>query len=164
MSVPVLSLLIFVPVLGGLSLMLLPRGREETIRLGALTVCAVELALSLWALSQFDKGLWQMQMVENRPWVESLNIRYSLGIDGISVLFLPLTALITLLGVAVSFKSITLKVKEFFVSLLLLEGAMMGVFCALDLMLFYVFWEAMLIPMFLLIGVWGGPRRIYATV
>lgn len=164
MSVPVLSLLIFVPVLGGLSLMLLPRGREETIRLGALTVCAVELALSLWALSQFDKGLWQMQMVENRPWIESLNIRYSLGIDGISVLFLPLTALITLMGVVVSFKSITLKVKEFFVSLLLLEGAMIGVFCALDLMLFYVFWEAMLIPMFLLIGVWGGPRRIYATV
>lgn len=164
MSVPVLSVLIFVPVLGGLSLMLLPRGREEAIRLGALTVCAVELALSLWALSQFDKGLWQMQMVEKRPWIESLNIWYSLGIDGISVLFLPLTALITLMGVAVSFKSINLKVKEFFVSLLLLEGAMMGVFCALDLMLFYVFWEAMLIPMFLLIGIWGGTRRVYATV
>lgn len=164
MSVPVLSLLIFVPVLGGLSLTLLPRGREEAVRLGALTVCAVELALSLWMLSRFDKGLWQMQMAENRPWIESLNIHYRLGIDGISVLFLPLTALITLMGVAVSFKSVSLKVKEFFVSLLLLEGAMMGVFCALDLMLFYVFWEATLIPMFLLIGVWGGPRRIYATV
>lgn len=164
MSVPVLSLLILVPLAGGLSLLAVSRRNELAIRLGALAVCLLELCLSFVALCRFDKSLWQMQLVENQPWIESLNINYALGVDGISVLFLPLTALITLMGVAVSYKSITVKTKEFFISLLLLESAMVGVFCASDLMLFYIFWEAMLIPMFLLIGVWGGPRRIYATV
>ena len=164
MSVPVLSLLIIVPLAGGLSLLAVSRRNELAIRLGTLAVCLLELCLSFVALSRFDKGLWQMQLVEHHPWIESLNISYALGVDGISVLFLPLTALITLMGVAVSYKSITVKAKEFFISLLLLESAMVGVFCATDLMLFYIFWEAMLIPMFLLIGVWGGPRRIYATV
>ena len=164
MSVPVLSLLIIVPLAGGLSLLAVSRRNDLAIRLGALAVCLLELCLSFVALCRFDKSLWQMQLVENQPWIESLNINYALGVDGISVLFLPLTALITLMGVAVSYKSITVKTKEFFISLLLLESAMVGVFCATDLMLFYIFWEAMLIPMFLLIGVWGGPRRIYATV
>ena len=164
MSVPVLSLLIFVPLAGGLSLLAVARRNEETIKLGTLAVCLIELCLSFVALGRFDKSLWQMQLVENCAWIESLNINYALGVDGISVLFLPLTALITLMGVAVSYKSIKVKAKEFFISLLLLESAMVGVFCATDLMLFYIFWEAMLIPMFLLIGVWGGPRRIYATV
>ena len=164
MSVPVLSLLIFVPLAGGLSLLAVARRNEETIKLGTLAVCLIELCLSFVALGRFDKSLWQMQLVENCAWIESLNINYALGVDGISVLFLPLTALITLMGVAVSYKSIKVKAKVFFISLLLLESAMVGVFCATDLMLFYIFWEAMLIPMFLLIGVWGGPRRIYATV
>ena len=104
-----------------------------------------------------------MQFVERHSWISLFNIEYYLGIDGISILFVLLSALITILCVLVSWNSIEKKVKEFFVSLLLLEGAMIGVFCALDFFLFYIFWEAMLIPMFLLIGVWGGPNRIYAA-
>jgi NADH-quinone oxidoreductase subunit M len=105
-----------------------------------------------------------MQFQEHHSWISALNINYAVGIDGISVLFILLTALIMVLAILVSWESISTKVKEFFIAMLLLEGAMMGVFCATDFFLFYIFWEAMLIPMFLIIGVWGGPKRIYATV
>jgi NADH-quinone oxidoreductase subunit M len=105
-----------------------------------------------------------MQFVERRSWIKSFNVEYYIGVDGISVLFVLLSTLITILCILVSWTSIQTKAKEFFISLLLLEGAMVGVFCALDFFLFYIFWEAMLIPMFLLIGVWGGPNRIYAAV
>ncbi|ADW18018.1 NADH dehydrogenase subunit M [Desulfobulbus propionicus DSM 2032] len=164
MSIPLLSTLIFFPVLGGLSLLIVPRQQTATIRLMALFVSLVELLLTLPVVLLFDKTTARMQFTELHPWISTLNINYSLGIDGISILFLLLTALITLLSVLVSWEAIHDKVQEFFVALLLLEGAMMGVFCALDFFLFYIFWEAMLIPMFLIIGIWGGPNRIYATV
>jgi len=164
MSIPLLSTLIFFPILGGLSLLCVPRTQISTIRLMALFVSLVELLLTLPLVLLFDKSTYVMQFVENRPWIEVLNINYSLGIDGISILFLLLTALIIVVSILVSWESIKDKVLEFFVALLLLEGAMMGVFCATDLFLFYIFWEAMLIPMFLIIGIWGGPNRIYATI
>jgi NADH-quinone oxidoreductase subunit M len=164
MSIPLLSTLIFFPVLGGLSLLIVPRQQTSTLRLMALFISLVELLLTLPVVLLFDKTTARMQFTELHPWISTLNINYSLGIDGISILFLLLTGLITLLSILVSWEAIRDKVQEFFVALLLLEGAMMGVFCATDFFLFYIFWEAMLIPMFLIIGIWGGPNRIYATV
>ncbi|MGI6637911.1 MAG: NADH-quinone oxidoreductase subunit M [Desulfobulbus sp.] len=160
---PLLSVLIFFPVLGGLSLLFLER-KAETVRLVALVVSLFELLFVLPIFFLFDKGTHQMQFREQHDWISALNINYALGIDGISVLFVLLTALITVLCVLVSWESIQEKAKEFYMALLVLEGAMIGVFCALDFFLFYVFWEAMLIPMFLIIGVWGGPNRLYATI
>lgn len=164
MSIPLLSTLIFFPVVGGLSLLAVPRQQTGTIRLMALIISLIELALTLPLVLLFDKSTYVMQFREHQPWISALNINYSLGIDGISILFLLLTALIIVLSILVSWEAISDKVPEFFIAMLLLEGAMMGVFCALDFFLFYVFWEAMLIPMFLIIGIWGGPNRIYATV
>ncbi len=164
MSIPLLSTLIFFPVLGGLSLLFVPRQQSATLRLMALIVSLIEFFLCLPIILLFDKTTYHMQFCEHHPWINALHINYSLGIDGISILFLLLTALIIVLSILVSWESVTEKVQEFFVALLLLEGAMMGVFCATDFFLFYIFWEAMLIPMFLIIGVWGGPKRIYATV
>ncbi|MGE4559983.1 MAG: NADH-quinone oxidoreductase subunit M [Desulfobulbus sp.] len=164
MSIPLLSTLIFFPVLGGLSLLAIPRQQTATIRLMALFISLIELLLTLPVALMFDKTTHAMQFVELHPWITALNINYGLGIDGISILFLLLTALIIVLSILVSWESIGTKVQEFFVAMLLLEGAMMGVFCATDLFLFYIFWEAMLIPMFLIIGIWGGPNRIYATI
>ena len=164
MSIPLLSTLIFFPILGGLSLLIVPRQQTASIRLMALLISLIELVLCLPVALLFDKTTYRMQFQEHHPWIRALNIDYSLGIDGISILFLLLTALIIVLSILVSWESITTKVQEFFVAMLLLEGAMMGVFCATDFFLFYIFWEAMLIPMFLIIGVWGGPNRIYATV
>jgi NADH-quinone oxidoreductase subunit M len=164
MSIPLLSTLIFFPILGGLSLLIVPRQQTATIRIMALIIGLIEFLLCLPLFLLFDKTTYVMQFQEFHPWITTLNINYALGIDGISVLFLLLTALIIVLSILVSWESITTKVQEFFVALLLLEGAMMGVFCATDFFLFYIFWEAMLIPMFLIIGIWGGPNRIYATV
>ncbi len=160
---PLLSVLIFFPVLGGISLLFVER-KIETVRLVALVVSLFELLFVLPIFFLFDKGTHLMQFREQHDWITALNINYALGIDGISVLFVLLTALITVLCVLVSWESIQDKAKEFYIALLVLEGAMMGVFCALDFFLFYVFWEAMLIPMFLIIGVWGGPNRLYATI
>ncbi len=160
---PLLSVLIFFPVLGGISLLFVER-KIETVRLVALVVSLFELLFVLPIFFLFDKGTHLMQFREQHDWITALNINYALGIDGISVLFVLLTALITVLCVLVSWESIQDKAKEFYIALLVLEGAMMGVFCALDFFLFYVFWEAMLIPMFRIIGVWGGPNRLYATI
>lgn len=164
MSFPLLSALIFFPLLG--SLLLLTFGKEQTgrIRMAALVITLVEFCLSLPLWFSFDKATPAMQFVEKTPWIPRWNIQYHLGIDGISVLFVLLTTLLTVLCILVSWTSITVKVKEFFISLLVLEGAVVGVFCSLDFFLFYIFWEAMLIPMYLLIGIWGGPNRLYAAI
>ena len=147
----------------GLSLLFLER-KTETVRLVALIVSIFELLFALPIFFLFDKTTPLVQFKEQHAWIDALNIHYFLGIDGISVLFVLLTALLTVLCVMVSWEAIQDRAKEFYIALLTLEGAMMGVFCALDLFLFYVFWEAMLIPMFLIIGIWGGPNRIYATI
>jgi NADH-quinone oxidoreductase subunit M len=114
-------------------------------------------------LAGFDTTTHEMQFTERRPWVPALGITYALGVDGISALFLFLTALLSLISVLASWVAVDRKVKEFMVSLLIMQALMLGVFCALDLFLFYVFWEAMLIPMYLIIGVWGGEGRVYAA-
>jgi len=161
---PVLSVLIFVPILGGLLLMLLPKEKEGLIRNVALGVTLLEFALALPLLPAFDKGTWKMQFTEFAPWIVPWNVNYALGVDGISLLFVLLSALVGILCVLISWTAVREKVKEFYLAVLVVEGAMIGVFCSLDLFLFYIFWEAMLIPMYLLIGVWGGPGRLYATI
>lgn len=161
---PVLSIVIFLPIVGGIALLLMQRGSEKLIKIGALGISIAVLALSLPLYTNFNKTTAKMQFVEKVAWVPSFNINYSVGVDGISVLFVLLSALLTILCVTVSWNAITDKVKEFYAALLILEGAMIGVFCSLDLFLFYIFWEAMLIPMFIMIGVWGGPNRVYAAI
>jgi NADH-quinone oxidoreductase subunit M len=161
---PILSTLIFLPVLGALLILLISRSQENLVKLTALGVSIAAFVISIPLFTGFDKTTHKMQFGETHEWIPSLHINYSLGIDGISILFVLLSTLITVLCVLVSWNSIKTKVKEFYISVLVMEGAMIGVFCSLDFMLFYVFWEAMLIPMYLLIGVWGGPNRIYAAV
>ncbi|MCX8027833.1 MAG: NADH-quinone oxidoreductase subunit M [Thermodesulfovibrionales bacterium] len=161
---PLLSVLIFVPVVGAILVALISRQRENLIRSATLFITLIVFLISLSLFTSFDKTTRSMQFVEVYEWVPTFGIKYFLGIDGISVLFILLSTLLSVLCVTISWFSITKKVKEFYASLLLIEGAMIGVFCSLDLFLFYIFWEAMLIPMYLLIGVWGGPNRIYAAI
>ncbi|VAX30159.1 NADH-ubiquinone oxidoreductase chain M [hydrothermal vent metagenome] len=161
---PVLSTVIFLPVFGGLLMLLIGRNQESVVKWTALFFSTLTLVLSLPLFTEFDKTTYMMQFVERKPWIPAWGVEYYVGIDGISVLFVLLSALITILCVLISWNSVKIKVKEFYISLLLIEGAMIGVFCSLDFFLFYIFWEAMLIPMYLIIGVWGGPRRVYAAI
>jgi NADH-quinone oxidoreductase subunit M len=161
---PILSSLIFLPVAGAVLLLIIQRKQESLIKWFSLGVSVIVFLISLLLLTNFDKTTHLMQFTEKYSWIPAWNISYSLGIDGISILFVLLSTLITILCILISWNSIRIKIKEFYISLLILEGAMIGVFCSLDFMLFYIFWEAMLIPMYLLIGVWGGPNRIYAAI
>jgi NADH-quinone oxidoreductase subunit M len=159
---PLLSLLILVPVGGSLILLFI---RDAALaRIAGLVFSLVELALCVPLLMHFNPATPHMQFGEVRPWIAAWNIQYKVGIDGISILFVALTALLTTISMMVSWRAITDRVREFMIALLFLEAGMIGVFISLDLFLFYIFWESMLIPMYLLIGVWGGPNRLYATI
>lgn len=160
----VLSWVIFLPIIGGFMLFLIPRKQEMLARGASLFLSLVAFVLSLPLYLNFDKTTAKMQFTETYDWIPSWSIKYAVGVDGISVLFVLLSTLLTILCVTVSWTAITDRVKEFYGSLLLIEGSMIGVFCSLDLFLFYIFWEAMLIPMYILIGVWGGPNRVYAAI
>lgn len=159
-----LTSLIFIPLTGGVLVLLFGRGRDGFSRALALAVAFVNLLLSVLLYVEFRAGVPGMQFVEKAEWVSEFGISYFVGIDGISLLLVLVTTLLTFLAILASWSSITSRVREYMASMLLLETGMTGVFCALDLFLFYVFWEAMLIPMVLLIGVWGGERRVYAAV
>ena len=158
---PWLTLLIFLPVAGAGALYFVKDTGARMIAL-AVTVADFLLALPLWWL--FDSSSSRMQFAENVAWITSPPIHYSLGVDGISLPLILMTAGLMPLCVLISWESITTRVRSFMAVLLLMEAAMLGVFAALDFVLFYVFWEAMLIPMYLLIGVWGGPNRLYAAI
>lgn len=160
----VLSWVIFLPIIGGFLLFLIPRKHEMYSRSASLFISLVAFVISLPLYLNFDKTTAKMQFTETHNWVPAWGIKYAVGVDGISVLLVLLSTLLTILCVTVSWNAITDKVKEFYGSLLLIEGSMIGVFCSLDLFLFYIFWEAMLIPMYILIGVWGGPNRVYAAI
>lgn len=164
MNYPVLSTVIFLPIIGAIFIFLIKRGSESLIKWTALLLSILTFLLSLPLFTSFDKTTAVMQFRETADWIPSWGIKYALGIDGISVLFVLLSTLLTILCVTVSWNSIKQKTKEFYAALLLIEGSMIGVFCSLDMFLFYIFWEAMLIPMYLLIGIWGGPNRIYAAI
>ncbi len=161
MGLPLLSLIVLVPAAGAVVLMVLRS--DGAVRWTALAVTLLDLALCIAMLSGFDTTTHAMQFAEKYPWVPALGIAFSLGVDGISALFVFLTALLGTVCVLASWVAIESRVKAFMVSLLAMQALMLGVFCALDLFLFYVCWEAMLIPMYLIIGIWGGEGRIYAA-
>ncbi|WP_280189805.1 NADH-quinone oxidoreductase subunit M [Delftia sp. PS-11] len=159
-----LSLAIWVPIAFGA--LLLAFGREEqakAVRWLALIGALLGLAVTVPLITGFDNSTAAMQFVENALWIERFNIHYHLGVDGISFWFVPLTAFITVIVVIASWESITERVNQYMGAFLILSGLMVGVFSALDGLLFYVFFEATLIPMYLIIGIWGGPNRIYAA-
>jgi len=165
-----LSLLIWLPILGGIALLAIgdegdpASSRAGLMRITALAASVVTLLLSVGLYTGFDTTTADMQFVERMPWIESLGASYYLGVDGISAPLILLTTFITPLVVIAGWDSIRSRPAQYFSAFLILEGLMVGVFSALDGLLFYVFWEAMLVPMFLIIGVWGGARRIYATI
>ncbi|MCY4153982.1 MAG: NADH-quinone oxidoreductase subunit M [Gammaproteobacteria bacterium] len=163
-SLPLLSLLIWAPILGGIFVLMLGERQQEAARLFALVVSILIFLLSAWLCYLFDNTATLMQFVEHTVWIDTFNINYHLGVDGISVPLILLTTFTTALVVIACWTVIQTRVTQYLAAFLILEGLMIGVFTALDAILFYFFWEAMLIPMFLIIGVWGGPRRIYATI
>jgi NADH-quinone oxidoreductase subunit M len=165
LGIPILSLLIFFPIAGAIVLLFINKEKAETLRVVTLILAIVEFIVSLPLFFAFDSKTAAMQFVEDRWWVEAYGISYKLGIDGISLFLVLLATFLTILCILCSWTAITFRVKEFMISFLFLETGMIGALVALDLILFYVFWEVMLIPMYLLIGVWGDPkRRIYAAV
>jgi NADH-quinone oxidoreductase subunit M len=163
-DVPMVSIVTFLPLAGALLLLFVDRARERTLKHMALAVALATFGLALLLYRDFQSDIPSIQLVNRASWVPSLGIQYLVGVDGISLLLVLLTTLLTAIALLASYSAITSSVKEYVLCMLLLETGMLGVFVALDLVLFYVFWEGMLIPMYFLIGVWGGPRRIYATV
>jgi len=165
LGIPILSLLIFFPILGAWVLLFIKKENLGALRITALLFSLAEFSFSLPLFFGFDTTTPAMQLVEDAWWIESYGISYKLGIDGISLLLVLLTTFLTVLCILCSWSAIAFRVKEYMISFLFLETGMIGALVALDLILFYVFWEVMLIPMYLLIGVWGDPkRRIYAAV
>jgi len=160
----ILSAVTFLPVLGAAVVFLLPRRAEGLVKVTALATTLVTFAVSVPLFTRFDASLSAYQFVEQRTWMPTLGVSYHLGVDGISLLLVLLTTFLMPLVLLSSWHSIERRWKEFAITMLLLETGMLGVFVALDLFLFYIFWEAMLVPMYLIIGIWGGPNRVYAAV
>ena len=163
---PLLSFVIWLPIIGGVAAILVDRGGSSgnIVRWTALLFALLTFIISLPLYSGFDPATYQMQFVEKVAWIPTFNINYHLGVDGLSMPLILLTTFTTVLVVIASWESIQTKVGQYMAAFLIMEGLMNGVFAALDGILFYVFWEGMLIPMFLIIGVWGGPRRVYAAM
>ncbi len=160
-----LSIAVWLPIVGGVAV--LATGGDNNAVLArrlALVFALLSFAATIPLYVYFDKNAYPMQFVENYPWVDAFHIRYYLGIDGISLLLILLTSFSTVLVVISAWQVIEKRVAQYLAAFLFMEGLMIGVFCALDAILFYVFWEAMLVPMFIIIGLWGGPNRVYATI
>ena len=167
MTWPILSVLIFQPLLA-VVLISLVRGEKEIVSLNIKAVglwsTGITFGISCFLWLQFDNSLGDFQFVEKREWITSLGIHYSLGIDGISLIFIVLTSFLTFICILASWQSINDRVREYVISFLLMETMILGSFCALDTVLFYIFFEGLLIPMFIIIGIWGGPKRVHATL
>jgi NADH-quinone oxidoreductase subunit M len=161
---PILSVLIWLPIAGGIATLALGERGVAPGRWVALITTVAAFAISTQLYTHFDLTTAQMQFVEEHQWIPSFNALYALGVDGISMPLIILTTFVTPLVLIAAWTVIEKKPAQYFAAFLILEGLMVGVFAALDAMLFYVFWEAMLIPMFIVIGIWGGPRRVYATM
>ncbi|HEX7075233.1 MAG TPA: NADH-quinone oxidoreductase subunit M, partial [Hyphomicrobiaceae bacterium] len=160
-NAPLLSLITFLPLVGVAFIAFLPRDAVQNARYIALWTTLVTFAVSLLVWINFDTSTADFQFVEEHPWLGP--IVYRMGVDGISMLFVILTTFLMPLCILASWESIQTRIKEYMIAFLVMETLMIGVFCALDLVLFYLFFEGSLIPMFLIIGVWGGPRRVYAS-
>ena len=161
---PYLSLAIWLPIVFGLLVLALGRDSNAgAVRVGSLLAAIVSFGATLPLITHFDNAAHGMQFVERSPWIERFNILYSLGIDGLSLWFIPLTAFITVIVVISAWQVIQKRVAQYMGAFLILSGLMIGVFCAMDGLLFYFFFEATLIPMFIIIGIWGGENRVYAS-
>ena len=163
-TLPILTLLVAVPLVGGAAVLLTGRDRPALARQVALGVSLIAFGLSLWMWSAFDATSADYQFIETHAWLPDFGISYHVGLDGISLFLVILTTFLTPIALLCSWESVEQRVREFSFFMLALEAAMIGVFISLDLFLFYVFWDFMLIPMYFLIGIWGYDRRIYATV
>lgn len=164
LNFPILSFITYMPLVGIMGILLINNERHNLIRWVAFLTAVITFLLSIPLFFYFDSSSWNMQFVENIPWIKDFGISYHMGIDGISLLLILLTTFLSALAILSTWTAVTQKVKGYMISLLSLEIGMLGVFCSLDFFLFYVFWEVMLIPMYFIIGIWGGPRRIYAAV
>ncbi len=161
---PLLSLIIWIPIIGGFMVLTMGDKIADGARRLALAISVITFVLSIPLFSDFDRTTHQMQFVELAGWIDTFNIQYLLGVDGISVPLILLTTFTTVLVVIAGWEVIQYRVSQYMAAFLIMEGLMVGVFSALDAVLFYIFFESMLIPMFLIIGIWGGERRIYATI
>jgi NADH-quinone oxidoreductase subunit M len=161
-----LTLLTFFPLLGILILFFIPREQKDALRWTALITSLITFVISLWVLGMFNASDPNLQLVARYNWitVAGWNIQYFLGVDGLSILLVLLTSFLTPISILSTWTAVEERVKDFMIFFLLLEIGMMGVFLAQDLFLFYIFWEFTLVPMYFLIGIWGGPRRIYAAI
>ncbi|PIU45331.1 MAG: NADH-quinone oxidoreductase subunit M [Ignavibacteriales bacterium CG07_land_8_20_14_0_80_59_12] len=159
-----LTLIVFLPLAGALLLLLVPSRSVVGVKWAGVFTSLLAFSLSVYLFVRFDGASAGMQFVERTPWIAALNADYALGVDGISLLLVVLTTFLTPLALIASWESIRERVKGFVFSMLLLETGILGVFLSLDMFLFYVFWESMLVPMYFVIGVWGGKDRIYAAV
>lgn len=164
MTIPILSVLLIFPLLAAVVTALLPRTNVSLVKSWALIAVVIEFLLSLYLLLNFVPNTSDMQFVEQYNWVPQFGISYHVGVDGLSFWMVMLTTFLMLIAIPASFGEINERVKEYFIFFMILETAMLGVFMALDVFLFYVFWEFSLIPMALIIGIWGHERRIYAAV
>ena len=164
MNFPILSSLILLPTIGALFILFTKSssGKYQSAKYVALFISLANFLLSLYLWYIFDKNSIDFQFVENREWLSGF-INYKVGIDGISILFIILTAFITPICIISVNATITNRLKDFLIAILIMETFMIGVFCSLDLVVFYLFFEAGLIPMFLIIGIWGGERRVYSA-
>src|SRR3954470_5979280 len=161
---PLLSLLTWLPIAGGLVVLALGERGIKAGRWVALVVALVAFIASIPLFTTFDATTADLQFVEQMPWIPAFHSTYYLGVDGISMPLILLTTLITIPVILGAWKVIDTRPAQYYAAFLIMEGLMVGVFSAADALLFYFFWEAMLIPMFLIIGIWGGPRRVYATI
>ncbi|MFH1561798.1 MAG: NADH-quinone oxidoreductase subunit M [Nitrospirota bacterium] len=163
MNIPILSLIIFIPLIGGILLLFLPKDKDKQIKTVATTIAVIPVILTGWVCLLFDQTTAQIQFMEKVNWIPSLGISYLVGLDGLGLPMVIITTLLSLLSLTISW-NIKVRVKEYFALFLILEAGMLGVFLSLDLFVFYIFWELVLIPMYFIIGVWGGPRREYASI
>jgi len=161
---PLLSLLIWLPIIGGGLVLALGNQRAGAARWLSLLIAFVTFVLSIPLFTGFDYANAGLQFIERREWIPAYDIQYHLGADGISIALILLTTITSVLVLIGAWGSVSKRVSQYFATLLILEGVMIGVFCAVDSILFYAFFEGMLIPMFIIIGVWGGPRRVYAAM
>ncbi len=161
---PILTTLLVIPIIGAIILLFINKNRHKAIMQIATLFAFITFLVSIPLALKFDKSTPAMQFVEKVDWIKSIGVSYFLGIDGISILLVLLTTLLSFIAVLSSWTAITERRKEYYIFLLILETGMLGVFMALDFFLFYLFWEVMLVPMYFLIGVWGGPRKLYAAI
>jgi NADH-quinone oxidoreductase subunit M len=163
-GIPILTFITFFPLLGIVILLLLPGAKSTALKLTANVITFIEFLFTLYLLNNFNSAADGMQFLERIDWIKSANVQYLMGIDGISLLLILLTSLLSFIATLSSWSAIKERLKEYYIFMLLLEIGMVGVFVSLDMILFYVFWEVMLVPMYFLIGVWGGERKLYAAI